>query len=320
MIGVFWVMLCSASVMADYSTHPRAEKFVADAVAAHQLDEEQVWQALRLANTEQRILDSMANSAEKTKTWAQYRTSFVTDLRISQGKTFMLENAELLARAEAEYGVPPQVVTAILGVETNYGGYTGKTSILNALATFGFEHPRRSKFFLSELANYIALVEEQNWQIEKQQGSYAGAMGLSQFMPSNYRTLAVDFDSDGDVDLFSKADAIGSVANYLRHHGWAHGEPVAILSQPTPDFDVAAWSTKLKPSIDIADLRNGGLGWMSAGLCDGTLTALVSLEGAAGQEHWLGLQNFYVISRYNPRAKYAMAVFHLSEELLRDAS
>jgi membrane-bound lytic murein transglycosylase B len=226
----------------------------------------------------------------------------------------MQKHSETLARAERDYGVPPEIITAIIGVETNYGGYTGKASVLNSLSTLAFEHPRRSPFFTSELENYLLLVRERGWQADEKLGSYAGAMGLGQFMPSNYRTLAVDFNDDGIADLFNPVDAIGSVANYFKHHGWVSDEPVAATAIVLEGFDTNEANRSLRPSKTVADLAE--LGYLSTVAFEPDAKAIaMRFSGLAGDEYWIGLANFYVISRYNPRQKYAMAVYQLSQEI-----
>ena len=201
-ILVLCLLCVSAIVRGDYSEHAKAQSVIDTLIDKHGFTSEEVKAVLGLANTEQRILDSMANAAEKTKTWTEYRASFLRESRIAKGAEFLHKHSALFKRAEQEYGVTPAVITAILGVETNYGSYTGKASVLDALATLAFDHPRRGKFFRSELVEYIVLCREQGWEPAEQLGSYAGAMGMTQFMPSNYRKLAVDGNADNDVNLF----------------------------------------------------------------------------------------------------------------------
>ncbi|MGB5325807.1 MAG: lytic murein transglycosylase B, partial [Pseudomonadales bacterium] len=300
----------------DYSQHPKAASLIDELVAKHDFTPAQVRNILAEASTEQRILDSMANAAEKTKTWTAYRESFLVPTRISGGAAFLQQYAAELASAEQRYGVPRQVIAAIIGVETNYGGYTGKANVLNALATLAFEHPRRGDFFLSELREFIVLCREQGWQPASRSGSYAGAMGISQFMPSNYRRLAVDGNGDGRVDLLDETDAIYSVANYLRHHGWRAGEPVASRASVASDFDATVIGNGLKPNHSVATLAERGF-FSQSGVDDSLQARVVRFNDSDGDEFWLGFDNFYSISRYNPRAKYAMAVYLLSEDIVR---
>ena len=309
--------LVASLVRADYSAHPAAEGVIQQLVDKHQFSAEEVRVILAQANTEQRILDSMANAAEKTKTWTAYRNSFLSEFRIKQGAKFLEQHAGLLAKTQREYGVPPQVVAAIMGVETNYGSYTGKANVLDALATLAFEHPRRGKFFTSELVEFIVLCREQGWQANQPLGSYAGAMGMSQFMPSNYRKLAVDGNGDGRVDLHDVADAAPSIANYLRHHGWQPGELVATRAAVHAGFNKSVIGSGLKPNYSVQELEAAGF-FSQRKLPKEQRARVVRFNDADGDEFWLGLQNFYAISRYNPRAKYAMAVYLLSEEVRRE--
>ena len=309
----------SLSTYADYSKHPRAEAVIKTLVEQHGLTADEVTAVLGQAATEQRILNSMKNAAEKTKTWTRYRNSFLSQIRIDQGAVFLEKHADTLRDAEQRYGVPPQVITAILGVETNYGGYTGKANVLNALATLAFEHPRRGKFFQSELVEYIVLCKERGWSASEQLGSYAGAMGMSQFMPSNYRRLAVDGDTDGVVNLHEPTDAIYSVANYLKHHGWRRDEPVAARAAVESDFDSAMIGKGLKPNHSVKTLETGGYHSQQSVDSD-ALAKIIRFNDADGDEFWFGFTNFYVISRYNPRSKYAMAVYLLSQEIMQAGS
>lgn len=306
-------------VFADYSEHPAAQALIDGLVSDHGFTVEQVKTILTEADTEQRILDSMTNAAEKTKTWTAYRRSFLSPIRISQGVKFLAKHEHTFDQVEQQYGVPREIITAILGVETNYGGYTGKANVLDALATLAFEHPRRSRFFTAELAEFIVLCREQQWSAEQQLGSYAGAMGMSQFMPSNYRRLAVDGNGDGQVDLFEPIDAIHSIANYFVHHGWQLNGPVTSRAAVSIDFDASVIGKGLKPNHSVEALRLAGYHPQSQPPAD-IKARVVRFNDADGDEFWLGYQNFYVISRYNPRSKYAMAVYQLSQAIVAAAN
>lgn len=306
-------------VNADYSEHPKAQALIDLLVTEHDFTVEQVKAVLQQADTEQRILDSMANAAEKTKTWAVYRTGFLSPIRVNKGVEFLARHKNTFDEVEKKYGVPRSVITAILGVETNYGGYTGKASVLDALATLAFEHPRRSKFFTAELGEFILLSREQQWQAEQRLGSYAGAMGMSQFMPSNYRKLAVDGNEDGTVDLFEPVDAIHSIANYFVHHGWVVGGSVTSRASVSSEFDESVIGKGLKPNHTVAELDTAGY-YPQDKILPTEKARVIRFNDADGDEFWLGYQNFYVISRYNPRSKYAMAVYLLSQEILAKAA
>lgn len=316
LLGLFSLSL---QVSADYSEHPAAQVLIDGLVSEHNFTVEQVKAVLTEADTEQRILDSMTNAAEKTKTWTAYRRSFLSPIRIKQGVKFLAEHQLVLDQVEQQYGVPREIITAILGVETNYGGYTGKASVLDALATLAFEHPRRSRFFSSELAEFIVLCREQQWSAEQQLGSYAGAMGMSQFMPSNYRRLAVDGNGDGQVDLFESVDAIHSVANYFVHHGWESGAPVTSRAAVSEDFDTSVIGKSLKPNFSVEALNLAGY-YPQDKVPTDIDARVVRFNDADGDEFWLGYKNFYVISRYNPRSKYAMAVYQLSQAIVEAAN
>lgn len=296
---------------ADYRQHPGASAVIKTLVDKHGFSINQVNSILQRAETEQRILDSMTNAAEKTKTWTTYRNSFLSTFRITKGAEFLVTHKTIFDQVEHKYGVPREIITAILGVETNYGGYTGKTRVLNALSTLAFEHPRRSRFFTSELIEYIVLCREQQWAASEQLGSYAGAMGMSQFMPSNYRRLAVDGDGDGDVDLFEPVDAIHSIANYFIHHGWQTNEPVTSRIAVSQNFDNSLIGRGLKPNHNVARLAEGGF-YPQDKVQPSVKARVIRFNDADGDEFWFGYQNFYAISRYNPRSKYAMAVYQLS--------
>lgn len=300
---------------ADYSQHPLAQDFVDEMVQKHGFKREDIAPMLARAERQQSILEAIARPAEKSKPWKDYRKLFVTSDRITQGVAFWRDHAAALARAERESGVPAAIIIAIIGVETRYGRNTGNYRVLDALTTLSFDYPPRAEFFRGQLVEYFVLAREQKLAPDRVLGSYAGAMGFGQFMPSSYRKYAIDFDGDGVVDIINDIDdAIGSVANYLRGHGWQRGAPIAVramVKEPLPDNFLPA---TLEPATPLRDYKAKGITSLPA-LPDDTLAALLMLEGESGNEYWLGLNNFYVITRYNRSPLYAMAVFHLSQEI-----
>jgi membrane-bound lytic murein transglycosylase B len=229
---------------------------------------------------------------------------------------FWNKHAAALARAEQEYGVPAQVIVSIIGVETFYGGNTGSWRVLDALSTLCFDYPPRAEFFCQQLREFLILAREQQVDPLILKGSYAGAMGLPQFMPSSFRAYAVDFDGDGHIDIWTNpVDAIGSVASYFKRHGWTTGEPVVSRAQVKGEQADSGLTQGLDPVKNVGELR--ALGWTSGDvLRDDIPVTAFRFDGAEGQEYWMGLPNFYVITRYNRSAMYAMAVHQLSGELV----
>jgi membrane-bound lytic murein transglycosylase B len=270
---------------------------------------------------QQGILDAISKPAERTLTWREYRPIFLTEKRISDGKNFMAENRALLQRASETYGVPPQIIAAIIGVETFYGRITGKHGVLESLATLAFDYPPRAKFFKRELSEFLVLATSEGWPADKVLGSYAGAMGVPQFISSSYRQYAVDFDGDGKRDLLgSTADVVGSVANYLAVHGWVENSPVAErwISGLDDKASVRALVTKsLKPAHSAELVTQTG--FKSSRISQATrgnrLVSVMTMKGQKAEEFWVGYQNFYVITRYNHSRLYALAVHQLARAL-----
>jgi membrane-bound lytic murein transglycosylase B len=280
---------------------------------------DQVKAALKDARELPQLIRSEQTNKEKTLTWEDYRPLHVMPANISNGLRFMQEQKQWLDKAQERYGVPPEVVTALLGVETKYGIYTGKYRVLDSLSTLGYEHPSRAPFFFGELLQFFVLCRDGHFEPDQLRGSYAGAMGMAQFMPSNYRNLAVDFDGDGRADLWSPADAIGSVANYLVNYdpqrSWQRGQALLAhidsAAEPPPTL---VRNAKLPPQ-DVASLRAAGLVLPQA-LPDAMPAGLLELSHNAGPpEWWIALPNFYSVMSYNPRVYYAMAVSSLAYEL-----
>jgi len=288
--------------------------FAAQMAERHGWAEDELLQTLAQARRSESILRAIARPAER-KPWHEYGPIFVTGARAEAGARFWRDNAETLARAERDYGVPPAIVTAIIGVETYFGRNTGSHRVLDALATLGFAYPPRSRFFTSELEHFLLLCRAQSLNPTALVGSYAGAMGLPQFMPSSYRAYAVDYDQDGLIDIWDNpVDAIGSVASYLAEHGWRRGGAIAHRVIAGGARLAEHVDAGLKPELPLAELE--GLALEIAGSPPpGALVDVVALEQAEGMEYWLGYQNFYTITRYNHSRMYAMAVYQLAQAI-----
>lgn len=319
-LGALLVMLLASVARADYRTHPEAVAFIDELVSDYGFAREQLEQWLSRAQRQQNILDAIARPAERVRSWREYRPLFVAPLRVNNGVAFWQEYQEALTRAEQEYGVPAEVVVAIIGVETNYGRNMGSHRVIDALTTLAFDYPPRAPFFRSELKNYFLLTREHEQNPFDFKGSYAGAMGYGQFMPSSYRHYAVDFDGDGFADVWNNpVDAIGSVANYFSVHGWQPDEPVLFRARQQDTVQEGALQAVDMnridpPSTSLAVWRERGLEPILS-LPDDTPAQALQLEGSFGEEFWFGTQNFYVITRYNRSHMYALAVYQLSQEI-----
>jgi membrane-bound lytic murein transglycosylase B len=310
---------CTATVAAPephgYIAHPEAQAFIRDMAARHDFSKAELIAIFREAQRREDILKLMSRPAEKRLAWHEYRKIFLTQSRIDGGVAFWNQHAGILDKAERELGVDAQVIVAIIGVETRYGGNTGSHRVLDALATLAFDYPPRSKFFRGELEQYLVLANEENIDLLSTKGSYAGAMGYGQFIPSSYRNYALDFDQDGKRDLWnSPMDIIGSVANYMHKHGWELGAPVIIPARVSGDSYKTILDKGLKPHTAIKQLQQAGVTPLVAQPGD-ALAGLVTLENKDGPGYWLSLNNFYVITRYNRSPLYAMAVYQLSEAI-----
>jgi membrane-bound lytic murein transglycosylase B len=263
-----------------------------------------------------KIIELMERPAEK-KDWGYYQKLFVTKQRIKGGVTFWRQYKTALSRAEEQYGVPASMIVGIIGVETRYGKIMGSYRVIDALTTLSF-YPRRATFFRQQLANFLTLCQQQGFDPLAIKGSYAGAMGYGQFMPGSYLNYAVDFSGQGKVDLINNpVDAIGSIANYLHSHGWQKSQPIVSNARVSKvQFTNAKTIQKsLKPQYTLSQLADK-YGWHAKlKLTPGTKATPLTLQGDEGEEHWLGLSNFYVITRYNSSSLYAMAIYQLSEKI-----
>ena len=265
-----------------------------------------------------RVLDSVLEAIQRPaerKPWHQYRKIFITEKRIRKGVKFWNKHATTLSRAGDLFGVPPEIIVAIIGVESYYGAYRGRIRVLDALATLGFRYPKRSAFFLSELESFMLLAREERLDARRIKGSYAGAMGIAQFIPSSYRHYAVDFDGNGSRDLIeSPGDAIGSIANYLAGHGWRAGMMIAARAEVKGDAYRTVVEQGIKPHATLKSILAKGVR-LQVEASDEEMGALLEFDSADGHEYWIGLTNFYVITRYNHSRLYALAVFQLAQRI-----
>ncbi len=291
------LMLLSDGLQAKVNLQ-QVDDFIKTTAIEKNLDPKWVRDIISQANHQQSIINAMSKPAEKTLKWFEYRKIFMTDKRTQEGVEFWQKHQSVLDQVSAETGVPAEVIVAIIGVETFYGRIMGSHKVLDALYTLAFDYPKRSKFFTSELKHFLALAQESHIDPLSAKGSYAGAMGFGQFMPSSYRAYAVDFEADNKIDLLNNPqDAIASVANYLKAHKWqTGGEILKEIKKP----NTALKYNQLKPHL--SDQKTGK---------EYTVLELDMESGA--QAYWQGFQNFYVISRYNHSHMYVSAVFQLSE-------
>jgi membrane-bound lytic murein transglycosylase B len=311
---------------ASYLSHPKTAQLHAKLKAEYQFTEQDLLRvdaALSSAVPQPKLVQAeVSNKEVTTPLWDDYRKLHVFDAQVTRGAKVIREHKVWFDKAEAEFGVPAVVIAAILGVETKYGSYTGRNRVLDALTTQGYEHPRRADYFFSELAAFFAFCKKFGYQPEDVKGSYAGAMGYAQFMPSNYLRLARDYDGDGRIDLWSMPDAIGSIAYYFTAYVppsgiaafWQRAQPliapvrVGTLSGAAPEINGK------RPTATLAQWGQFGA-TVNAALDPDTKAGLLELRRPNGPEYWLGLPNFYSVMSYNPRVFYAMAVTQLAAEI-----
>lgn len=301
--------------LTEYERQVMVEDFITEMVRDHEFMPTPLSEVLDQAEKKQSTLDAISRPAEKTLEWKDYRKIFLTERRIKGGVRFMRKHRAVLERAELVYGVPKEMITAIIGVETYYGRMAGNYRVVDALSTLAFHYPPRAEFFRKQLKEYFILAREEGIDPLSIKGSYAGAMGYGQFIPSSYRHYAVDFDGDDKRDIWNNPkDAIGSVANYFKEHGWQTDEPVVVPAVVRGNDYQAIVNQGLKPELSVEELAAKGFSAKDRRRYQGLATA-IELEGAKGTEHWLGLKNFYVITRYNHSKLYAMAVYQLSQQI-----
>ncbi len=291
------------------------QSFIDEMAAKHGFDRDELTAIFEQVRMKQKIIDAITRPAEG-KPWHEYRPIFVTKTRISEGVKFWNENEADLKRAEQTYGVPPEIIVAVIGVETRYGRHKGSWRVLDSLSTLAFAYPKRAKFFRSELEQYLLLTREESLDPLTIKGSYAGAMGKAQFISSSYRHYAVDFDGDGKRDLWhNTTDAIGSVANYFKRHKWQPGKPVGSYAMVGNDHVSHLLEAGIKPHTTVKEFRQQGVTSLTP-LPPEAPAALIAFEKKDGRsDYWLGLNNFYTITRYNHSPLYAMAVYQLGQAI-----
>ncbi len=295
---------------------PEVEELVLRMEREHQFDANELREMFAQFKPNETIIKAF-NSPATSKPWHYFRNLYVTSSRIDGGVAFWNKHAELLKRAHTIYGVPEEIVTSIIGIESFYGKRTGSFQVADALYTLGFEVPRRSKFFQREFEYFLLLTRENGVDPLEVTGSFAGAMGIPQFISSSYRDYAVDFDGDGRRDLWNSVpDAVGSVANYLSRFGWSYGEQVVLRAEMSAGAADNLESLGVKPSITMKQFRARGVEPVGD-VPEDTDGGFFVLEDKDGPQHWISLNNFYVITRYNRSKNYAMAVYQLSQEIAR---
>ena len=296
---------------------PNVAAFIDEMVEKHGFDRAELGALLGQAKIQPVIIRKISTPAEKKLTWAEYRKIFITKERVNAGAAFWKENREMLERIELETGVPIEMLVGIIGVETYYGRITGKDRVIDALATLAFEYPPRQKFFRKELVEFLILTREEEIDPLIPMGSYAGAMGRPQFMPSSFRAYAVDATGDGKRDIWNNwADVAGSIANYFNAHGWKADQEVT--AQATLG---GAWqggtpkpANTLKAKDTVTSLSKSGVVFATEQPAD-SAGELLTYEGKDGLEHWVGFHNFFVITKYNRSVMYALAVHQLGQQI-----
>ena len=314
-IALFTLLLAAPASQALDTSRDDVRAWVSSVASEQGLDADYLLGALQAARSQPSIIEAMSRPAERTKTWGEYRAIFLTPERIAAGVGFWQAHAGELERVARDTGVPAEMLVGILGVETYFGRHTGKYRVLDSLGTLAFDYPPRSSFFRRELAQFFLLARDEGLDLDQALGSYAGAMGAPQFMPSSYRSYAADGDGDGRRDLFNSwPDVLASIANYFVAHGWKSGGPVAAPATSTRQPGQKPADNKLSADDTVAGLRQRGLGFETT--LDGKAPAgLLVFDGAAGTEQWIGFHNFFVITRYNRSSMYGLAVYQLGEAI-----
>ncbi|HSG24160.1 MAG TPA: lytic murein transglycosylase B [Azonexus sp.] len=306
---------CAAPNGKTFADDPAVIDFARDLEQRHGFNAEELLAQFAQTHSNPRVLELIKPPVSPLqRSWERYRPRFLNERRINGGVQFWQENQLTLARARALYGVPEEIIVAIIGVETEYGSNTGGFRVLEALATLAFNYPRRADFFRTELEQFLLLSRENGLDPISVKGSFAGAIGIPQFMPGSQRRYAVDFDGDQRVDLSGSInDAIGSVARFLEQHGWVAGQPIATRALTNSEPPRSMLEAGIRPSLKVADLAEQGI--LSRAEPQASVALIDLVSPGLETEYWLGYENFYVITRYNRSSFYAMSVFQLAEEI-----
>jgi membrane-bound lytic murein transglycosylase B len=317
---LFFALICMPVAQALDIERPDVKEFIDQMVDKYDYDRDALHTILSDARSQESILEAISRPAEKTKEWDEYRAIFLTEKRISAGAEFWRENQATLTRISAETGVSPEIIVGIIGVETYFGRITGKYRVIDALATLAFDYPPRSDFFSKELREFLLLIREEDMNATDATGSYAGAMGRPQFMPSSYRAYAVDSTDDGKRDIWENwEDVIGSVANYFVRHHWQRGDEVVVQAILGEQWNGKLPKNSLKPQSTVAALSRKGV-MFATHMPAHHEAQLLTLKGKDGQENWVGFHNFFVITRYNRSVMYALAAHQLGQEIALEAN
>lgn len=317
---VLLFLICSPEVGALDVDRPEIRAFIDQMVEKSDYDRNALTTVLRDAKSQQSILDAISQPAEKTREWHEYRAIFLTDERIGAGAAFWREHEQTLSRISEETGVSKEILVGIIGVETYFGRITGNYRVIDALATLAFDYPPRSKFFSRELQEFLLLVREEDMNAAEATGSYAGAMGRPQFMPSSYRAYAVDSSDDGKRDIWGDwEDVIGSVANYFVRHHWKRDQPIVAQAALGDQWHGEVPKNSLKARDTVSSLSDRGV-MFSTSLPAESEAQLLTLQGKDGAQYWVGFHNFFVITRYNTSIMYALAVQQLGQEIALEIS
>ena len=314
-IYCIFLLLFTVNAYCIDSGQDNVRQFIDEMVTNDNFNKNELERIFSRVTYSESVLKAISRPAEKKLTWHSYRKIFFDGKRTGQGVAFWKEHEETLERAYQEYGIPPEIIVAIIGVETRYGRITGNYKVMNSLSTLAFQYPRRAAFFRKQLREFLLLAREQGIDAMSSTGSYAGAMGIPQFIPSSYRNFAVDFDADGRIDIWSNpVDAIGSVANYFKLHNWKQNGPVASRVNLSGQGFHDALNDNLKPGLERQELDDYGIDADIPQNYQGQFK-LLELEQSSENEYWLGYHNFYVITRYNHSQLYAMAVYQLAQAI-----
>ena len=314
-LGIALGILFSAPILAMDTSAGNVQAFIDRMVEEHGFDRDALTATLAAAERKDKILEAISRPAEKTLTWGEYRDIFITPKRIAAGADFWREHEPELTDIAASTGVPMEILVGIIGVETYFGRITGNYRVLDALSTLAFHYPKRSRFFTKELEEFLLLARAEELDATVPTGSYAGAMGRPQFMPSSYRAYAVDATGDGKRDIWNDwSDVAGSIANYFLAHKWQPGEDVAAQANLSDRFKGPVAAARLKPNATVESLSSEGVVFATELPLD-SATRLIELEGHDGTEHWVGFHNFFVITRYNRSVMYALAVHQLGQAI-----